>query len=251
MSVIPTVATMKLFRSLTFWEKSGMEKWKESLIIRIGLNLWKLGYSAHENDDFINSSDTDFSIEDSLPEKDILHYTPFSTFNSYDINFPDILQDANIPLVKEGSRSFYLGLASILDESETYRIKFQAIQTQLEEKENDIAEIITINNQLTLISGCGVPDDWSGFPEHHNCLVVRKWCEWIPNYELLPDITASDARRKITDTWDKKPSTWWELVDNLEKSFNDKLSQLEKKINDKDREIERLAKIHLQNNIHG
>ena len=119
MSVIPTVATMKLFRSLTFWEKSGMEKWKESLIIRIGLNLWKLGYSAHENDDFINSSDTDFSIEDSLPEKDILHYTPFSTFNSYDINFPDILQDANIPLVKEGSRSFYLGLASILDDSET------------------------------------------------------------------------------------------------------------------------------------
>jgi hypothetical protein len=210
MTTIPTIATRKMFKSLTFWDseedwghKRKVEAWKDELMVKIGISLWKLGYSSTEYDDFMGSGYSEFQVETSLPEEDIF------AFDQGYIN--DINMDVTIPIVVQGSRSFWIGLAYVLDELERYNQDIDLVKEEFSE----------VNNYLTRVGGCGLPEDWEGYPEYHHCLVVRKWCEWIPNVKLLPDITVSDERKEMINRWDDTPSNWWELVERVENDYKE------------------------------
>lgn len=140
MSTIPTIATRKMFKGLTFWDNKKMERWKNGLMVKIGIGLWKLGYSSTEYDDFMGKNSCDFQIETSLPSEDIVRFEEDSIYN----------MKVKVPIVIEGSRSFWVGLAYILDERSNQEIenaKKDIMKEIVKERDEEISKLKkTINN---------------------------------------------------------------------------------------------------------
>lgn len=136
MSSIPTIATRNMFKGLTFWDNRKMERWKGGLMVKIGIGLWKLGYSSTEYDDLMGINSCDFQIETSLPSEDIVRFEENSIYN----------MKVNVPIVIEGSRSFWIGLAYILDEQSNQEIE-NAKKDIIKKKDEEISKLKkTINN---------------------------------------------------------------------------------------------------------
>ena len=116
----------------------------------------------------------------------------------------------------------------------------------------EVAKILSPNKQVLLPdvdAGCTLeqscqPEEFKKFRNKHKNHIAITYINCSAEIKALSDIvvTSSNAKDIIQQIPKSKP-----IIFAPDKHLGAYLN----KINDKDREIERLAKIHLQNNIHG
>ena len=205
MTTIPTIANRSMLRGLIGWNENHYEKWKVKICGEAGEALM----------DFIREEFTENGargpgdLKDYIPEEDVK-----------DGDYTEKL------ILKEGSRSFYMGLECM----------FQRCYSELTKKLNVLRDI----NYLTLISGCGRVEDWCYKEISENCLPVREWYAWVGgkisgyttsvgDYIPPEEIKISEKRKeilqKMLDDGKPIPTTWWELARYLE----NEIKEMEKK----------------------
>ena len=201
MTTIPTIANRSMLRGLIGWNENHYEKWKMKICGEAGEALM----------DFISD---EFTEPGAYGECNLKDYIP-----EEDVKGGDYTEKL---ILKEGSRSFYMGLECM----------FQRCYSELTKKSNVLRDI----NYLTLISGCGTVEDWSYKEISENCLPVREWYGWvggkISGYtksvgEYIPpeEIKISEKRKEILqrmlDDGKQLPTTWWGLAEYLENEINE------------------------------
>ena len=200
MTTIPTIRNRNMLKGLMLWNENHYERWKTKLCGDAGVALME--FISEESTEPGQRGYVIGDIKDYIPGEDVKEgdYTKL--------------------ILKEGSRSFYMGLECM----------FQKNYNDLAEKSKILNDI----DYLTLIGGCGNVEDWIWENTVENCLTIRKWYGWvggdIPGYNQVtgcfvhPEkIKVSEERKEILqDFLDGPPlKTWWELAEYLEKEIKD------------------------------
>jgi hypothetical protein len=200
MATIPTIRNRDMMKGLMLWNGNHYERWKMKLCGDAGVALME--YAVEEFTEPGQRVDV-VDIKDYIPREDVKEgdYTKL--------------------ILKEGSRSFYMGLECM----------FQKNYNDLHDTANALNDI----EYLTLIGGCGNVEDWIWENTVENCLTIRKWYGWvggdIPGYNqatgnfVPPEkIKVSEERKEVLqdflDDGLPFPKTWWELAEYLEKDKN-------------------------------
>ena len=222
MTTIPTIATQEMLRGLN-WDPKKKSMWMAGVAKEAGRSLLTLSQEANScewlgehsvlGEPPTDSGPKEFKVTDWIPEKDVLRY----------VKEDDDPQ--SIPVLRWCSRSFHVGLAGMLETKDKTINRLLVCRTSLRDELEEVTDQFRVFSEevdeLTLMGGCGSPEDWAvrwRDGSHYDRVALNNWWEWVN-----PDGGPTRKSAWLCDGgyWSGNPSwkgvngpvkTWWELV---------------------------------------